>query len=421
MFYIYQLLNKIYFQYKWQQKNGMHISFEHDNYQLIYPNGAVFNITQRGRLDYLKNIISTRNATYDLHNWHKILGHFNESDIKKLSNLVKGMEIKPTPNYALNCDICIQGKMSNDRNKTLDWKATKILALVNSDLAGHIQPLAKDGYEYVINFINDYSGLIMLHFLKHKSDFLLATTKYLADMASYGYVKCLHGTKEQSSLLNLLNSYLYLIESNTSSQLPILHIKMGPPNSHGKLYFLWQGVSLLSQNCPKTCGYIHWWFQCILEIIVIKNPQESFTGSKPNLYKMHIFGMTCFCYVQNKTKLDLHCEKGIFVGYDKQIPAYLIYFPGTTAIKRVRCIKFIDSYDNSSLSKPDENTENPKYLITYEVETEDNPKTEGEGQITHYPILKRKRPDFLVVENIEFGGVDYNCTLCTIPANTLRL
>ena len=60
--------------------------------------------------------------------------------------------------------------MSNDRNKTLDCKATKILALVRSDLAGPIQPLAKDFYKYVLNFIDDSSGLTMLYFLKHKSD-----------------------------------------------------------------------------------------------------------------------------------------------------------------------------------------------------------------------------------------------------------
>ena len=142
-------------------KNGAHISFEHDNCQLIYPNRAVFNITQRGHLYYLKNIVSARNATYDFHTWHKILDHCKKSDIKKLPKLVKGMKIKSTPNYALNCDICIQGKMSNDRNKTLDSKATKILVLIHSDLAGSIQPLAKDGYKYVINSIDDYSGLKM--------------------------------------------------------------------------------------------------------------------------------------------------------------------------------------------------------------------------------------------------------------------
>ena len=81
--------------------------------------------------------------------------------------------------------------MSNDRNKTLDCKATNILALVHSNLAGPIQPLAKDGYKYVINFIDDYSGFTMLYFLKHKSNTLLTTMKYLADVAPYGHVKCL--------------------------------------------------------------------------------------------------------------------------------------------------------------------------------------------------------------------------------------
>ncbi len=56
-------------------KNNVHISSEHDNCQLIYPNSAVFNITLRGHFYYLKNIVSARNATYDLHTWHKFLGH----------------------------------------------------------------------------------------------------------------------------------------------------------------------------------------------------------------------------------------------------------------------------------------------------------------------------------------------------------
>ena len=57
-------------------------------------------------------MVFARNATYDFHTWHKIFGHSNKSDVKKLLNLVKGMMIKPTINYALNFDICIQGKMS---------------------------------------------------------------------------------------------------------------------------------------------------------------------------------------------------------------------------------------------------------------------------------------------------------------------
>ena len=77
-----------------------------------------------------------------------------------------------------------KGKMFNDRNKTLDCKATKILALVHNDLASPIQPLAKDGYKYVLYFIGDYSSLTMLYFLKHKSDVLLATEKFLVGITS---------------------------------------------------------------------------------------------------------------------------------------------------------------------------------------------------------------------------------------------
>ena len=39
-------------------RNGVYISIKQDNSQSIYPNGAVFNITQRGHLNYLKNIVS---------------------------------------------------------------------------------------------------------------------------------------------------------------------------------------------------------------------------------------------------------------------------------------------------------------------------------------------------------------------------
>ena len=100
------------------------------------------------------------------------------------------MKIKPTPNYTLNCDICIHGRMFNDRNKNLDCKTTKFLPLF-SDLTGPIQPSTKEGYRYVLNFIDDYSGLTVLYFLKHKSDTLLVATKYLADIVPYSHVKCL--------------------------------------------------------------------------------------------------------------------------------------------------------------------------------------------------------------------------------------
>ena len=107
--------------------------------------------------------------------------------------------------------------MFNDRNKTLDCEATKILTLIHSDLAGPIQLLAKDDYKYVFNFIDNYSGLTMLYFLKHKYDTLLTTKKYLADITPHGHVKCLrtdNGTEFTSEpFQQLLNRIKHMLSA----------------------------------------------------------------------------------------------------------------------------------------------------------------------------------------------------------------
>ena len=81
-------------------------------------------------------------------------------------------------------------------------------------------------------------------------------------------------------------------------------------------------------------------------------------------------------------KLDPCCEKGIFVGYDKQSSADLIYFPPETmAIKRVSCVKFTDSYDNSPQTKEDKNSELlDNKTTTYDEQSKDNLNTEGGGK-----------------------------------------
>ena len=146
-----------------------------------------------------------------------------------------------------------------------------------------------------------------------------------------------------------------------------------------------------------------------------KTPHESFTSSKPNLDKMHIFGMTCFGNIQNKMKLN-PCEKGIIVSYDKQSPASFI-FQKQWLLKECN---IHDAYDNSSQLKPDKNTKFPEYLITYDVQPKDNLNTERERQINRNSIWQRKKSDFFVVKNFEFGGVDYHRTLHTIPIIILR-
>ena len=49
----------------------------------------------------------------------------------------------------------------------------------------------------------------------------------------------------------------------------------------------------------------------------------------------------CYAYKQDRKKLDPRCEKGVFVGFDKNSPAHLVYYPHTRKVLKHRLVKFI--------------------------------------------------------------------------------
>ena len=64
------------------------------------------------------------------------------------------------------------------------------------------------------------------------------------------------------------------------------------------------------------------------------------TKKKPDLSKMQIFGSYCYPYNHENKKLDPKCTQGIFVGYDKNSPAYLVYHPERHKIMKHRLVRF---------------------------------------------------------------------------------
>ena len=125
------------------------------------------------------------NRSENLQTWHRILGRCNTTDIKKLEKVVDGMKINDKGDF--DCETCILSKQTNTHNREPDVRATKAFELVHTDLAGPINPVAKDGFKYAIIFVDDYSGCTFTYFLKEKSDAVKAT-EFLADISPYGQV-----------------------------------------------------------------------------------------------------------------------------------------------------------------------------------------------------------------------------------------
>ena len=89
-----------------------------------------------------------------------------------------------------NCEICIQVKFSQSRNRQPDRRAASTFELIHPDLAGPIEPADINGHRYAITFTDNFSGAIFVYFFKNK-DTVSATKKFIAYTASHGRIKSL--------------------------------------------------------------------------------------------------------------------------------------------------------------------------------------------------------------------------------------
>eukprot|EP00795_Rhopilema_esculentum_P002680 gene2680-888_t len=355
------------------------------------------------------------------------MGHCNSRDIIKLEGVVDGMKI--TSKDSFQCDICIEGKMTQYRNRSPDKRANAPLELVHVDLAGPIEHADRNGFRYVMSIVDDYSSLIMVYFLKGKSDAIYAMEKFLADVAVYGTVKrmrCDNGGEFTSEKFKQL-----LIENKIKQEMSAPY----SPHQNGTVERSWRSIFdmarclLLESTLPKSL-----WVYAVMTAVYVRNrcynPRtektavEAFTGHKPNIGNMNTFGSVCFADTQNKTKLDARSEKGIFIGYDKNSPAYLIYFPNSGNIRKVRCVKFSTSSYEQAIDTEDivirrerqpDQDEKVELQETVEQSAQLDPTGEDsqrKGHERRYPTRERKQPKYFKDYVTESDDTGYTVDFC---------
>lgn len=336
-------------------KYGGKVNFQKGSAKLMTSDRNIFNIVQQGKLYFLNSARSY--STRTLEEWHKALGHCNVKDVLSLESKVNGMNIVGKDKF--NCGTCAEGKMTQYRSYDADKKATKPLEFVHSDLAGPINPVSHDNSRYAISFVDDFSGLSVVYFLKSKSDAAGATAKFLADMSPYGTVKTLRTDNGTEYTCNEFKSLMIKNKINHEFSAPYSPHQNGTAERSWRSLFDMARCSLLQANLPQKL-----WNYAVRNASYVRNrcinkrtgktPYEMFKSVKPDISNLHIFGSTCFGYVQNKKKLDPRSEEGLFVGHDPSSPAYLVYFPAKDEIKRVRCVTFHDTIPTQRRADGDE-------------------------------------------------------------------
>lgn len=172
-----------------------------------------------------------------------------------------------------------------------------------------------------------------------------------------------------------------------------------------------------------------------------QTPYYMLTGRQPNIARMQKFGHMCYAYKRQKGKLDSRCERDIFVGYDKNSPAYMVYYPSTTKIQKHRLVEFVNKKSGEKQDAEDEFViQNKRPSVTeptvtpHKTETQDvhsdNEIEEGDVEtlkVEHedekpverrYPDRERKKPDYYGDSAYGFDITDIDdCyrLLCNVP------
>ena len=252
--------------------NGASVNFRQGCNQLIHQRGKIFDIKEYDRLYFLNTVDCEAEddacyGCYDIQTWHEILGHCNYDDVSQLEKVTEGMKIKGGIDKSnLNCEVCTRGKFAQSRNRQPDARAKAAFNLVHTDLAGPIEPEAKEGFRYTLAFTDDFSGAVFVYFLKTKSDTFKATEKFIADVAPYGKIKCIRsdngteftGTNFQSLLRQ------HAIRHETSA--PYSPHQNGTAERNWRTLFEMARCMLLESNLPKKL-----WTYAVMTAAVIRN------------------------------------------------------------------------------------------------------------------------------------------------------
>ena len=206
------------------------------------------------------------------------------------------------------------------------------------------------GYSYCVTFIDDYSKKTWIYFLEAKSEVFerFREFKTLVENQIGKKIRVLRTDNRGEYTSNEFMEYCSAegikkehIVPHTLQQNGVVERKNKTMVGATKAMLFDQGLPLfLWDEAYRTAMYIQ--NMCPHTALGRKAPEEVFTGTRPDVSHIRIFGSVFYCHVHADTrkKLDPCGEKGLLVGYNETSKAYRVYILARKRIIVSRDVQF---------------------------------------------------------------------------------
>lgn len=406
---------------------GHKVIFTNNGVQVFNPSGALiatgdhkdglFPLRQMTKNPKILSCVDNKDSNL----WHRRMGHLNQASLNKLKDgLASGIDF--SHRNIEDCKTCAKGKLARLKFPKNGSRATDFLEIVHSDICGPMEIDSIGGSRYFITFIDDKTRRIFIYFLKSKSAEEV-TSRFvefvnLAERQTDKKVKILRTDNGKEYLNELFQKYLKkngiihqttnvytpqqngLSERNNRSIVEKARCLLAEAKLDKKFWAeaTHYSVYLLNRSPSKGTGI---------------TPHEAWTGQKPDLSHIRIFGTTAMVHVPNP-KRKKWCDKAIeciVTGFDENTKGYRLYNPVTGIIFKSRDVKFINEgkFSNNTSSLPN--------LVHFELDTDDT----KEYEISESPvILSRAGSDDEIYEDCHFTE-EIGSEADTIVTNTTQI
>ncbi|KAD6453309.1 hypothetical protein E3N88_08014 [Mikania micrantha] len=304
--------------------------------------------------------------------WHLRYGHLHFHGLKLLADkgLVRGL---PPITSLSTCEGCILGKHHKQSFTSSSWKASKKLELVHADLCGPMQSPSLGGNLYYFLLIDDFSRMSWIYFLKRKSEAFekFKAFKSLVERESDCLIKVLRTNGGGEFTSQEFNSFC--TSHGIKREITIPHT----PQHNGTVERKNRTIMGLARSMLKEKHRPNYlWAESVATAIYLINrsptkaiadqvPAEVWSGRKPSVYHLRVFGCIAFSHVpaQERRKLDNRAERCIFLGYSQQSAGYRLYNPVTRRFLVQKSVVFME--ENQWDWSKDSSTEKVPYDISF--------------------------------------------------------
>lgn len=287
--------------------------------------------------------------------WHRRLGHINSKHLEIMKNgAVVGLSYNDKADASKsNCTVCCEGKQSRLPFPQSSNRSDALLQVVHVDVCGPMENKSIGQSRYFLLLVDDYSRMTFVYFLKNKSEVFnkFKLFKKMVETQTNKSIKVLRSDNGREFCSNEMSDFL--------KASGILHQRTNPytPEQNG-LCERFNRTIVEKARCLLFDAKLHkqFWAEAVHTAVYLKNrtpaaslnektPYELWTGKKPDISHVRIFGSKVMVHVpkERRLKWDKKATEHYLLGYGDNVKGYRLYNPVTRKIITSRDVTIMES------------------------------------------------------------------------------